>query len=275
MFPLLATYLIGAYGFRNALLLEGVLWAVITFPMLLLFFRGSRDTGARNQKTTAPELTGVSAREGLRSSVSLRFPREHALHLHDHRAGRALRTYPERSRRRAHGRRWRRIARRVVLERRPPAYRPLARSLPRSAGRSGRIPLADPRCALLLLAGSNRPAQMVAAAIVGLTLGSEVDVIVYLTTRHFGLEHFGTIYGGLLTALSIGTAFGPLAAAAVHDRTGTYEPFLLLTIVCMAAASLALASLPLPVFAAAQSARPPQTPNPATRSASPRCARRR
>jgi MFS family permease len=117
-------------------------------------------------------------------------------------------------------------------------------------------------CALLLLAGSSRPSQMLAAAIVGLTLGSEVDVIVYLTTRHFGLKHFGTIYGGLLTALSIGTAFGPLAASAVHDRTGNYEPFLLLTIACMAVASVALASLPAPPFAGAFSARPVADPQP-------------
>lgn len=44
-------------------------------------------------------------------------------------------------------------------------------------------------CALLLFAGANRAAQSVAAAVVGLTLGSEVDVIVYLTTRHFGLKN--------------------------------------------------------------------------------------
>jgi len=104
-------------------------------------------------------------------------------------------------------------------------------------------------CALLLMAGDNRGAQMLAAAIVGLTLGSEVDVIVYLTTRHFGLKHFGVLYGGLLTALSLGTAFGPLAAAAVHDRTGSYEQFLFLTMLCMAGSSLALVTLPRPSLA--------------------------
>jgi len=51
-------------------------------------------------------------------------------------------------------------------------------------------------------------------------------------------------YGGLLTALSIGTAFGPLSAAAVYDHAGSYTPFLSLTIVFMAGSSLALASLP-------------------------------
>ncbi len=45
-----------------------------------------------------------------------------------------------------------------------------------------------------------------AARLIGLTQGAEVDVIVYLTTRYFGLASFGALYGGILTALSIGTA---------------------------------------------------------------------
>jgi hypothetical protein len=51
-------------------------------------------------------------------------------------------------------------------------------------------------------------------------------------------------YGGLLTALSLGTAFGPLAAAAVYGSTGSYEPFLWVTVLSMAGSALALASLP-------------------------------
>ena len=107
-------------------------------------------------------------------------------------------------------------------------------------------------CALLLFAGANRAAQSVAAAVVGLTLGSEVDVIVYLTTRHFGLKNFGTLYGGLLTALSLGTAFGPLVAAALHDSSGSYQPFLWLTVLSMMGSALALVTLPPPPLEFAQ-----------------------
>ena len=103
--------------------------------------------------------------------------------------------------------------------------------------------------ALLLFWGQNPAAQSAAAAVIGLTLGSEVDVIVYLTTRHFGLKNFGALYGGLLTALSIGTAAGPLVAAAIYDAKGSYELFLWLTTLSMGMSALALASLPQPVFA--------------------------
>ena len=113
-------------------------------------------------------------------------------------------------------------------------------------------------CALLLFWGANPAAQSAAAAVIGLTLGSEIDVIVYLTTRHFGLKNFGALYGGLLTALSIGTATGPLAAAAIYDAKGSYELFLWLTTFAMGLSALALASLPRPAFASgsAPAARP-------------------
>jgi len=112
-------------------------------------------------------------------------------------------------------------------------------------------------CALLLVVGSSRLAQSVAAAVIGLTLGSEVDVIVYLTTRHFGLKNFGALYGGLLTALSLGTAFGPLAAAAIYDHNGSYELFLWLTMLFMAGSSVALVTLPRPTFASHDKAEEP------------------
>jgi MFS family permease len=266
VFPLLATWLIGAYGFRQALLLEGALWAALTFPTLLLFFRGARDT-KRTQATAPRALSGVSVREGLRSSVFSRLFLASALFTFTIIAL-VVHFVPILKDRGAEPMAAAGIASLVglfsiagrlltglLLDRFRAAY----------VG-AGAFLLPILACALLLLAGESRVAQMLAAAIVGLTLGSEVDVIVYLTTRHFGLKHFGTLYGGLLTALSLGTAFGPLAAAAVHDRTGSYEPFLVLTMVCMAASSIALASLPAPPFAAGTPSTPeadalPSTPD--------------
>jgi MFS family permease len=71
-----------------------------------------------------------------------------------------------------------------------------------------------------------------------------------LATRHFGLKNFGGLFGGLVAALSLGTAFGPLAAGATFDRFDSYAPFLVLTMIFMAVSSLALASLHHPPFAA-------------------------
>lgn len=254
VFPLLATWLIGAYGWRRALMMEAGIWAAITFPVVLAFFRGARDVSSSSESGAAvappAALTGVGVREGLRSSVFARLFIASALFtftiialvVHfvpilkdrgaDPMAAAGIASFVGAFS--IVGR----LATGVFLDR----FR---------ASMVGAVVFLLPiiGCALLLFSGTTWLAQVVAASVIGLTLGSEVDVIVYLTTRHFGLKNFGTLYGGLLTALSLGTAFGPLSAAAVYDKTGNYEAFLFATIFCMAASSVSLVTLPRARFA--------------------------
>ena len=96
---------------------------------------------------------------------------------------------------------------------------------------------------LLLYDGTSTLNQSVAAAIYGLTLGAEVDVIAFLAAKYFGLRNFGGLFGVLVMALTLGTAFGPLTAGAVYDAYSSYSPFLYLTIITMGASALALFSL--------------------------------
>jgi MFS family permease len=103
-------------------------------------------------------------------------------------------------------------------------------------------------CALLFAYGESPLSQSVAAAIFGLTVGAEVDVIAYLASQHFGLKHFGVFSGAMIGALALGAAFGPLAAGAAFDRYGSYRQFLVLTMVFMAASSLAMGTLSRPRF---------------------------
>lgn len=252
VFPLLATWLIDSYGWRNAFAIEAVIWAAITFPMLLLFFRGAHEaksTTGKSAATAPPKLLGVSAREAFRSLVFIRLFLSSllftftiiALVVHfipiltnagaDRLAAAGVASLVGISS----------VVGRLSAGYMLDHYR---------ASRVGAVMFLLPvlACILLMSAGGNPLAQSVAAIVIGLTLGSEIDVIVYLTTKHFGLKNFGAIYGGLLTALSIGTAFGPLAAAAVYDYSGSYTPFLLLTMIFMVCSSLALASLPPPPF---------------------------
>ena len=103
---------------------------------------------------------------------------------------------------------------------------------------------------LLLLQGDGSGwTPFMVAILLGFTLGAEVDVLVYLTTRYFGLKNFGALYGGLLGALSIGTALGPLVASRIFDRTQSYDQFFLIALGLLVAASLSLFTLPRPVFA--------------------------
>ncbi len=250
VFPLLATWLIDTYGWRTAFAAEAAIWALITFPLLLLYFRGARDVNA-NARTefslSPPILTGVDALEALRSMVFARLFVASilftftiiALVVHfipiltnagaDRLAAASVASL---------------IGVSSIVGRLGTGYLLDHFSASRVGSAIFLLPIFA--SALLLLAGANPLAQAASAMVIGLTLGSEIDVIVYLTTKHFGLKNFGAIYGGLLTALSIGTAFGPLAAAAVYDHSGSYMPFLAITMAFMACSSLALASLPQP-----------------------------
>src|SRR5262249_46540657 len=80
-------------------------------------------------------------------------------------------------------------------------------------------------CLLLLFDGSNGTSQTVAAACIGLTVGSEIDVIAYLASQHFGLKRYGVLFGVVTGALALGVALGPLAAGAVFDHYGSYSQF--------------------------------------------------
>ena len=261
VFPVLATWLIGSHGWRTAYVAMSGIWFALVLPMLFLFFRGAQD---KKRTERAAVLAAASLLPGLSLSDGLRSPAFYKLLI----AG-GLFAF---------------TAIGIVVHFVPiltdSGAEPLAAAgvaaligifsiigrlctgllLDRFPARligAGAFLLPIISCALLLFDGANPVSQAVAAAILGLTVGAEIDVIAYLATRHFGLKNFGGLFGGLVAALSLGTAFGPLAAGATFDRFDTYAPFLVLTTIFMAASSLALASLHHPPFAAGDHAQTP------------------
>lgn len=248
IFPLLATWLIGIYGWRTAFLAMGGMWAALVFPILFLCFRGAQDCVAKQPAVEAPTpakvLKGVTLAEGLRSPVLYKLLMAGGLFSFTA-IGALVHFVP-------------------ILK--DAGATPLAAAGIASLigifsiiGRLGTGVLLDKfaghkvgaaafllpiiAAALLLSSGSNHISQAIAAAALGLTVGSEVDVIAFLAAKHFGLKNFGALYGALVMALTLGTAFGPLTAGAVFDHYGSYAPFLMLTMGLMAASALALLSL--------------------------------
>lgn len=250
LFPVLGTWLIGIYGWQTAVAVQAAIWVAIAFPVVLFFFRGAKDRQARPSPTDReerPELAGMSLSEGLRSSVYHRLLLASLLFTFTIIAL-VVHFVPILTDRGADPLRAAGIASLVgifsILGR-------LGTGLMLDRFRASLVGAAvfllpAIGCIVLLTAGDELLAQAVAASLVGLTLGAEIDVIVYLTAQHFGLRTFGGLYGGLLAALSIGTATGPLGASVVFDRFGGYAPFLWLTLAFMVASSIALASLPRP-----------------------------
>lgn len=92
------------------------------------------------------------------------------------------------------------------------------------------IGLGLPLPGLLLLASSFDTMPSVAAAImlIGLSFGSEGDVIAFLVVRYFGIEVFSTVLGLLTAAMGGAMAAGAVVLGISLEMTDSFNPYLLL-----------------------------------------------
>lgn len=246
VFPLLGAWLIQGHGWRQAMRLEALVWVLIAWPVVFFLFRaGKADTSGVLPE--APGQPSTSLREGLRSSIfqrlllvallftfgtiglNVQFPLIIKARGYSPVEAAGVATLI------GYGSIPGRLVTGWLLDRlRASLVGAVAFALPALA------------CLILLLGGNSVWMVGLGALFIGFTLGAEVDVLVYLTTRYFGLRSFGALYGGVLAALSLGTAFGPYVAAGVFDATRSYDAFIWASFAMMVAASLTLATLPRP-----------------------------
>ena len=83
---------------------------------------------------------------------------------------------------------------------------------------------------LLLNAHGALVASLFAAAVFGLVNGAETDVIAYLVAQRFSRASFASTYSVIGSVISTSASLGPLLAAVIADRFGSYTPFLILII---------------------------------------------
>jgi len=74
----------------------------------------------------------------------------------------------------------------------------------------------------LLGAGHAIWTAFIAAFLVGLGIGAEVDLIGYLTSRYFGLRSFGEIFGWIWAVFGASGGLGAYLMGAGFDKTGSY-----------------------------------------------------
>ncbi|MFC8231406.1 MFS transporter [Streptomyces sp. NPDC057287] len=92
---------------------------------------------------------------------------------------------------------------------------------------------------LLFAAGPNVVTGLIAAALAGLLIGAEFDVLSYLVPRHFGRMAYGKIYGIAFSAFQIGGAIASSAVSASRESSGSYTPAMLsLAVVCVVCAGM-------------------------------------
>jgi MFS family permease len=259
IFPPLGAWLVAQYHVRGGFTALGLIWAVLLFPLVFLFFRGGNDGAegrARRAAAASAEaasgapaapLPGLTVSEGLRGgafyklmiaggvySLVLVGLNVHLVPLLEDRGVPAMKAAWIAS-----------LLGYFSVTSRLVTGHLMDRIRPDLVGGTAFI-LPTIGCALLLIPGSNSIIQIVAVAILGLSIGGELGVVTYLSTRYFGMRNFGKLYGGVLIPMAIGTASGPLLAAAVFDHYKTYTPFLWLTITLMIVGGIALFALGRP-----------------------------
>jgi MFS family permease len=76
--------------------------------------------------------------------------------------------------------------------------------------------------AALFAGGATGNTAFAAAMLVGLAAGAEVDTFAYMTSRYFGLKHYGRIYGVCFSAFAMGAGLGPAITARIAEGSGGY-----------------------------------------------------
>lgn len=256
LLPLVATWLIGQFGWRMAFVGLGTIWAVLLLPLILLFFRGANEGSQAKRETSNVELSGLTFREGTRKPAFYKLLVSGALltfcligvivHFVPILRDKGLSPVQAASLAGIVGIASivGRIVTGVLLDR----YRG-----DRVAACAFLLPIVA--VSLLLWAPGSLAIYVVVALVVGLSVGSELDALVYLSTRHFGLKCFGVLFGAVLTASTMGTGLGPVVAGAIFDKFGSYDPFLLAIIPITLVGAVAMGLLgPYPVFKTPRSA---------------------
>ena len=244
--PVLATWLIGDYGWRVGFVGVAAAWILATFPVVFLFFKDGRQPGEAGQVVSGP-VPGLTLREGVRTAAFWRLLVAFgAFSLYNMAMSANLvpllgetGVSPMQAARIASVMGLVGIVARLtvgfLLDRFP-------------GGLLGAFTQFLPviGCAILLLDAPSVLMLTLAVACFGIATGAEMDVALYLATRHFGLRAFAALFGAIITFGAINAAIGPYVAGWLHDRSGNYDGLLVTVMVAMAIGALAMATMGRP-----------------------------
>ncbi len=224
--PQLARILIDRLGWRGAYIALGLLTLAIAFPAVALWIREPRPgEGERRVPVSAAALPGLGVGEAARTArfwvmggafflvaVAINGTVAHVVPLlTDHGLSRAAATatlavfgLATLSGRLLAG--W-------LVDR---IYAPYVAS----------VFFLAPIAGFVLLASAAGALPVVGVALMGLGLGTEIDLIAFLITRYFGQRAFGQIYGYFFMIFGLGSGVGPFLGGVTYDRAGSYNPAL-------------------------------------------------
>jgi predicted MFS family arabinose efflux permease len=93
-----------------------------------------------------------------------------------------------------------------------------------------------PIAGFVFLASGAGMVPAVGVVLMGLGLGTEIDLIAFLVSRYFGQRAFGELYGYFFMVFGIGSSLGRIIGGFVFDLAGSYTPALIGAAVALVAA---------------------------------------
>ncbi len=105
-----------------------------------------------------------------------------------------------------------------------------------------------PASGFLLLWSANHSfvLALIAAALIGIQHGAEIDIFAYFVARRFGMDRYGSVYGAILGMGWIGNALGIVGFGRLHDFAGSYDLPEFIGALSLAIGALLIASVKLP-----------------------------
>ncbi|WP_380871683.1 MFS transporter [Sphingomonas sp. DBB INV C78] len=84
---------------------------------------------------------------------------------------------------------------------------------------------------------------VVCAAVLGVAIGTEVDVLAYLSARYFGMRNYGMLFGTLAGMLALGSGTGAAFGGLMYDSFGSYHALLIILVPVYATTAALIATL--------------------------------
>ena len=240
--PIVSTRVIDAYGWRAAYPILGAGAAAALLLITYFLFYSRRDRLRRGPEAASPAAeTGLSAKEALRTpafwkmaiAIFVSFSLVMAFSIHN---------LP--------------ILTSTGLSRDKAAliagsyglfgvvgkfsFGLLVNKFPGQVVSAAMVLLPAASCAVLMMPHLSVAMSLLAMSLIGISSGAQLQLLVYLTTRHFGMRAFGTIFGFISAALTIASGVGPVFASRLYDMSGDYHLLLLAGIPMSIVASLVM-----------------------------------
>jgi MFS family permease len=121
-----------------------------------------------------------------------------------------------------------------------------------------------PIAGYVLLDSAAGPLPAIGVVLLGLGLGTEIDLIAFLVSRYFGQRAFGELYGYFFMVFGFGSSIGRTLAGFIFDLTRSYNAAFIGAAALLVAAVIIVNRLGAYAYPVGSGAEPDLAPEPAT-----------